>query len=123
MAGRAGLDVRRVFGTLSVAFLARNALFDAYFLRYPFSDLLKSQFHPDSDISSSIYPLLTLAASATSESAESTAESTAERTPEQIFQEVIKIAESSAEVRTRRSFYARMSELVISGLLVRIAQY
>ena len=84
-------------------------------------NLFKCQLYTYSDVSSSVNSLTLLSASESATKSESSAKSASECSSEQIVQNVVQIAESAAEVRSR-SVYACMSELVVLGLLVSIAE-
>ena len=97
------------------------ALLYADFLLYSFGYLFEGKFHAHAYVASFIDSLLPLtAAKSATESAETT-ESATECSSEKIVQYVIQIAEPLAEVR-RRSVNSCMSELVVLGLLVCVAE-
>ena len=118
---RAGLDVRRVLCTLSAAVLARYASFDTDLLFYAFGYLFKCELYSHSDVASSVHLLLALTSTASAKTATEAAKTT-ESSSEKVVEDVVEVAEATAEVWCR-SIYSGVAELVVFRLLVGVAQY
>ena len=93
----------------------------------PVSCLLQGQFHLDADVAAPTHaPLLSTAAAKAAESAEST-KTAAKASAKTTTEHICKMAENIAEVHAGEvagfTAHAGVTELVVTGLLVRVAEH
>ena len=116
-----------VLGTGATAMLTRNQLLDLDFLFNTSIDLLQGQFHLDTDIGTTAHTFALAAATATKtrEAGKTASRKTGETTSEQItetFKDGIQV-KINIIASASSPAHARMTELIVTGFLVRIAQH
>ena len=120
MADRAGLDVGIVDSPFAVAVRTRLIPFDGHLLVAACCNLFESKTHAGAYVAAAVHPLA-LRRPAGRTPAE--APETAEPSSEEVVEDVVDVAESSAEVKSSRIVAETSeSELVILALLVGVAQ-
>ena len=118
---RTGLYIRTVLGSLPVTVGTWTAAFYAYLLLYAVSDLFECKGNAGADVAATVYTLLILAAASTEVEAAKASESS-EATSEDAVENIVQIAEALAEVRSGRAVHTGKAVLIVTCLLVRIAE-
>ena len=124
MAYRTSLHIRSIDSTLSGAVWAFLIAVDGDLLGHALGDFFERQPYAGTDVASAHYSRLGLAALSAAEppKAAEAGESAEAATSEQVVQNVVQVSESAAEVRSRVSAQAGLSETVIFCTFVRVAQ-
>jgi len=127
LAGRAGLDVGSIARALALTVGAGTVALDGDFLLDACGNLLERERHARADVAPAENPLLRALAPAEAEASESAAAEAAEPAetpPEEVVEDVVEVAEALAPVRSAAGAVgAGKSELVVAGLLVRVAEH